>query len=137
MYNKPVTLKDVTNGLFGPKPGKNNQTIRSSGDLPSMGQNLIPKANNDIVIPSTSVLDVLHNHKPERLNELDDEVIIGNGVKKDDIFNAYDVLKKYIDYTKIRKDELRQLLKPHKKRLNIRLTNITKPEMIKYIKLII
>ena len=110
MYNKPVTLKDVTNSLFGPKPEKNNQTIQSSGDLPSMGQNLISKADNDIVIPSSSVFDFLHNHKPERLHELDDKVIIDNDAKRDDILNAYDVLKKYIDYTKVRKDELRQLL---------------------------
>lgn len=49
----------------------------------------------------------------------------------------FEVLKDHIDYSKIRKDELKQVLKPYKKELGIVFTNIKKKDLIKYVKEII
>jgi hypothetical protein len=132
VYNKPVMQRDIISGFFG-KTDEKNQVVRTSGDLVSIGQNLINKSN-DIVIPSKSI-NVLDNHKTDKIHDLDDSVVIGYGAKPHS--GPFDLLKEYIDYSKIRKSELLQILKPYKKELNIKLTNITKPDMIKYIKQII
>lgn len=126
VYNKPVVRNDIIRNIFE-KPDKNNQAIRTSGDVISVGHTLM-KRKHDIVIPSKGY-NVIENHKPERLNDMKDDTLIGTGKKP----GLFDILKANIDYSKIRKDELKQMLKPYKKQLGIRFTNITKNELIKYI----
>jgi len=133
VYNKPVIRNDIIRNIFE-KPDKNNQSIRTSGDIISIGQTLLNR-DQDITIPSKGY-NIIENHKPDRLNDLEDDTLIGTGKVRlgSDLFS---ILKANIDYSKIRKDELKMILRPYKKEYNIRYTNITKPELIDYVKIII
>jgi hypothetical protein len=124
-YNKPINFNDVVNSaLFKTKEDENKTNIRTSGDIPSMGDMINPK-NVDILIPSKSY-NPLYEHKTDRITKLnDDDDLIGTGI-----------FKKEIDFSKLRKKDLKQFIKNNKKKLNIEinLTGLTKKQMVKIVK---
>lgn len=104
-----------------------------------MGQNLIPPNPNDITIESETLLDPRENHKTDRLNDLPEDTVIGSGKRmtksayeaKGSIEGAGTNFEKKIDYSKIRKAELKEIIKKHKKELNnVNITGLTKKKMI-------
>jgi len=155
-YNKPIGVHDILKNIFAKdKNDKNNIDIRTSGDISNLG-NIIKGNKNNILIPSKT-FDPIENHKIDRLKELPNELLIGNGksievseavseaiseavneaisepISEQAIVNPNNKFTKQIDYKKIRVDELKAFLKPHRKALNINITGLTKKEMVKLV----
>jgi len=130
-YNKPVNMVDIATNLISGKKQKNDPNvtnIRTSGDVISMGSNLLVNPNkNDIIIPSKT-LNPLYEHKSDRIGSLDETELIGNGI-----------FKKTIDFSKIRVKQLRDYIKTHKvaSKLKINITGLTKKQMIKIVEILL
>ncbi len=77
--NRPILLQDINH-----KTDPNHYDIRSNADPFSLNY-LQSKSNNDIVIPSTSY-DPYINHSTDTLKDIDQNIVIGSGLKK---FNIY------------------------------------------------
>jgi len=121
-YNKPINLYDIAKDVFTRnKQDGNNTTIRTSRDLASIGQNLLKDNDNDITIPSNS-LNPLKEHGIDKIDDYKTEELIGKGI-----------FKAKINYSKIRKKELRDFVKKNKKKvkLDINVTGLTKNDLIK------
>jgi hypothetical protein len=119
-YNKPVNLYDIGRDIVTKsKKDKNATTIRTSNDLVSIGNTLL-KDKNKVIIPSDT-FNPLREHGSERLGDLDDDKLIGKGI-----------FKTVIDFSKIRKNDLKVFIKKNKKRLNleVNITGLTKKQLI-------
>ena len=120
-YNKPINLYDIAKDLVTKrKQDENSTTIRTSRDLASVGQNLIKGKDTDIVIPSGS-FNPLKEHGIDKINDYETDDLIGKGI-----------CKPKIDYSKIRKKDLRDFVKKNKKiaKLDINVTGLTKKDLI-------
>ena len=120
-YNKPINLYDITKDVFTKnKQDENNTTIRTSRDLASIGQTLLKDKGNDITIPSNS-FNPLTEHSIKKIDDYETEELIGKGI-----------FKPQINYSKIRKKELRDFVKKNKKKvkLDINVTGLTKNDLI-------
>ena len=120
-YNKPVNTMEIAANIFKKNKNDKNQTkIRTSSDFVSVGEKLIKKNDTDIIIPSASY-NPLKEHAPDRLNKIGDDNLVGTGV-----------FKQKINYTKIKKQDLKNFIKQNKKKLklDINVTGLTKKELI-------
>ncbi len=120
-YNKPVNMYDIGKNVITDKQDDPDATdIRTSGDIPSLGKNLTTGNSNDIVIPSKTN-NPLTEHYTEQLLNLDDNVLIGQGI-----------FKPKINYSKIRKAELKSFVKNNKKKLklDINISGLTKKDLV-------
>jgi hypothetical protein len=103
-YNKPVSVIDVSKNVLSKKEKKDKEIvdIRTSRDLVSVGSNLLLNKKNN-------------------LKQLDDDNLIGTGI-----------FKQKTNYSKIRKNELKNFVKINKKKLNldINITGLTKKDLI-------
>jgi hypothetical protein len=116
-YNKPVNgFNVITANLTKPKKDENETNIRTSRDLVSIGQTLIPQEN--ITIPSDSYNPVAE-HGTDKLLKLNE--LVGNGMK--------------IDFKSVLKSDLRAIVKKYTKIKGIR--SLSKGELIEIIKEII
>lgn len=120
-YNKPLNKHDVIDGVINNDDDDNVVDIRTSGDITSSGKIITQKNKNDVVIPSTTY-NPLTEHSTKALSRLDDNELIGSGI-----------FKPKIDYTKIRKNELKKFIKTNKKRFGVNITGLTKKQMIQII----
>lgn len=150
-YNKPIVPRDVIKSVFE-TPDKDTIDIRSEGDIPSMGQNLIINKNEEIVIPSDS-MNPITNHATEQLLELPDDVLIGNGEPKKRNYQLKNkkvvitpftgthtltnIMKSQIDFTKLRKLELKTFVKLHKAKLGVNITGLRKRELVELVQKIL
>ena len=120
-YNKPINLYDIAKDVITKKKqDENSTTIRTSNDLVSIGQNLMKGNETDIVIPSDSY-NPLKEHGIDKINDYETDELIGKGM-----------FKAKINYSKIRKKELRDFVKKNKKKVNldINVTGLTKKDLI-------
>lgn len=120
-YNKPINLYDIAKDIITKrKQDENSTTIRTSRDLASVGQNLIKGKDTDIVIPSDS-FNPLKEHGIDKIDDYETDDLIGKGI-----------FKPKIDYSKIRKKDLRDFVKKNKKiaKLDINVTGLTKKDLI-------
>lgn len=120
-YNKPLNKYDVIDGIISNNDDDNIVDIRTSGDITSSGKIITQKNKNDVVIPSTTY-NPLIEHSTKAITRLDDDELIGSGI-----------FKPKIDYTKIRKNELKKFIKNNKKRFGVNITGLTKKQMIQII----
>ena len=123
-YNKPVNTMDIAANLLKKKKNDENQTkIRTSNDAVSMGEALIKGEKTDVIIPSASY-NPLKEHAPDRLNKIGDDKLIGTGI-----------FKQKINFSKIKKEDLKQFVKNNKKKLNldINITGLTKKDLVKIV----
>lgn len=120
-YNKPINLYDIAKDVITKKKqDENSTTVRTSRDLASIGQTLMKDNDTDIVIPSDS-LNPLKEHGIDQFNNYETEELIGKGM-----------FKAQINYSKIRKKDLRDFVKKNKKKVNldINVTGLTKKDLI-------
>jgi hypothetical protein len=120
-YNKPINLYDIAKDVFTTnKQDENSTTIRTSHDLASIGQVLLKGKDNDIVIPSDTY-NPLKEHGVDTIDGYETEELIGKGI-----------FKAKINYSKIRKKELRDFVKKNKGRakLDVNVTGLTKKDLI-------
>jgi hypothetical protein len=121
-YNKPINLYDIAKDVFTTnKQDENSTTIRTSRDLVSIGQKVLKDKDTDIEIPSYS-FNPLKEHSIDKIDDYEGEELIGKGM-----------FKAQINYSKIRKKELRDFVKKNKKKvkLDINVTGLTKKDLIK------
>ena len=120
-YNKPINLHDIAKDVITKKKqDENSTTVRTSRDLASIGQTLMKDNDTDIVIPSDSI-NPLKEHGIDKINDYETDELIGKGM-----------FKAKINYSKIRKKELRDFVKKNKKKVNldINVTGLTKKDLI-------
>ena len=120
-YNKPVNMYDIiSNNVKSKKNDKNETVIRTSGDVVSSGQNFLKGNSSDVVIDSKTI-NPLTEHNTDQLGNLKDDKLIGQGI-----------FKRKIDFSKLRKSELKDFVKQNKKKLNldINITGLTKKDYI-------
>jgi hypothetical protein len=81
-YNKPINMYDIAKDLFTKKKqDKSSTVIKTSNDLVSVGQKFMKKNENDVIIPSET-LNPLAEHGMDKLDDHDEEELIGKGVSK-------------------------------------------------------
>jgi hypothetical protein len=127
-YNKPINLYDIAKDVITKKQeDENSTTIRTNNDLVSIGQNLMKGKETDIVIPSDSY-NPIKEHGIDKIDNYETDDLIGNGI-----------FKPKINFSKIRKKELRDFVKKNKKRVNldINVTGLTKKDLIELTEYII
>jgi hypothetical protein len=130
-YNKPTNLSDIGSSfvdLVTNKKKDNTVTnIRTKNDLVSVGSNLLVKPPGKNITIASDSMNVLDEHKTDKLLNMNQE-LIGNGL-----------FKKEIDFRKLRKHELKQFLKLNKKKVNldVNLTGLTKKQLVEIVKLIL
>lgn len=120
-YNKPLNLYDMTTNLFrGKEEDKNKTEIRTSGDIVSIGAKFSKDTKSNITIPSKTY-NPLTEHNTDQLVNLKDDELIGQGI-----------FKKKIDFTKLRKKDLKEFVKNNRKKLNldINITGLTKKDYV-------
>ena len=121
-YNKPLNLYGVaSNAVVGKDEDLNKTEIRTSNDIVSIGATLSKDTKSNITIPSTTY-NPLKEHSTDQLGNLNDDELIGQGI-----------FKKKIDFTKLRKKDLKDFVKKNKKKLNldINITGLTKKDLVK------
>lgn len=127
-YDKPVNLYDVGVSLVSKKNTDKNKTeIKTSHDVVSVGDYLLKENKHNITIPSLT-WNPIHEHKTDRLKDLDDNVLVGRGI-----------FKQSIDFSKIRKQELKNFIKQNKKqlKLDVNLTGLTKKQLVSIVQSIL
>lgn len=118
-YNKPVNLYDIgSNIITKNKTDENKTELKTSRDIVSIGENLLKDTWEKI--PSLTI-NPIYEHSTHRLKDRDDDDLIGRGI-----------FKTVIDYTKIRKNDLKRFIKVNRKKLKleINLTGLTKQQLI-------
>lgn len=126
--NKPYNLVDLVKST---KKDKEDTQVNISTllDPISVLGKLVQK-DNDIIIPSTTI-NPFTEHKPDVLDRMEQDKLIGKG-QNDSIDK---LLSKHINFKKIRVAELREIIKTNKSKFNrkIKITGLTKPELIKLV----
>jgi hypothetical protein len=136
-YNMPISFYDTLIGTvkMPVKEIKDNTTnIRSENDLPSIGQT-ISINEPDITIPSKPGNNILDEHSPDNLLNLDNKQLIGKGKKPIKITTLKPTVQfvKKINYGELRVKDMRQFIKENKHRIldrKINITGLTKKQMI-------
>lgn len=124
-YNKPINMQDIMTQAFNNVIKKQNNkdvnvtNIRTENDGVSMGNKLINDKN--LITIKNNSLNSIDAHKTDKLNDLDDNNLIGMGI-----------FQKKIDYSKIRCKDLKCFIKQNKAKLNIKLnlTGLKKKQLI-------